>query len=592
MPRDTNRVNYLNAAAYQRRHSEPGVAMEYASQARNLARKLNFPSGEAEALDNLAETSATLSQYADQLDFLLESLRIKEEMGDKNAMTRSLNGLGNFHFLQKNFDQALEFYRRTIRLYDELETGNKAGVLNNVGSVMINKGQLDSAMTYFQAALEINREKGREDWESINLGNIGLVYSRKNQDNKAVEYYRQSLKIHEKSGNKRGIASVLENLAFSLSKLGNYSEAENQYRRSLEAARQVKGLALQESAFAGLSDLFESLNRPDSVVKYLRLQMAMKDSIFNQETAQRIADAEKRYQAERMMAEKELALREQQIQREAEINRGKLIRNFLIVGAGLLAGLLFLLFFRYREKRKANELLEEKVLERTRELKETQDELNTFIYRSSHDLRSPLTSIQGILEMSGDKVSGEMASILSLIGNRVSHLTTQLERLIETVELQQDNIQEQQLDWNELVAGVKDKLKGMEGFDEVQIDAWSDGNRDFLGDAKIIGMMVRNVMDNSIQFRSEDQKTEISAGLKTSGERVEIIIEDNGPGMPEEVLARCTNMFYRGSERSKGAGLGLYMVRKAVRQLNGKLEITSEPGKGTRVKIILPSLRN
>ena len=111
----------------------------------------------------------------------------------------------------------------------------------------------------------------------------------------------------------------------------------------------------------------------------------------------------------------------------------------------------------------------------------------------------------------------------------------------------------------------------------------------FFSDIKRIEVILGNLLINAVSYRSHDRELIIGVEVSTSDDDVVIVIKDNGIGIKEEVLPKIYNMFYRGTEASQGAGLGLYIVKEIVEKLSGKITITSMAGIGTTVTVTIPS---
>jgi signal transduction histidine kinase len=103
-----------------------------------------------------------------------------------------------------------------------------------------------------------------------------------------------------------------------------------------------------------------------------------------------------------------------------------------------------------------------------------------------------------------------------------------------------------------------------------------------------VKIIIDNLVENSIQFCGRNSPFIALAASEKSG-GVLLLVEDNGIGVEDEHQSRVFEMFFRGSEHSKGNGLGLYIVRKAVEKLSGTIEFTSTAGRGTTVSVWLPN---
>lgn len=116
-----------------------------------------------------------------------------------------------------------------------------------------------------------------------------------------------------------------------------------------------------------------------------------------------------------------------------------------------------------------------------------------------------------------------------------------------------------------------------------------EDNLTFYSDQNLLKIILKNLIENSLIFSdiSRDITVKVSARKKRSS--IYLCVEDNGEGIESDIRPRIFDLFYRGSQKSKGNGLGLYLVKKAVEKLNGSIELESEVNKCTKFTIILPS---
>jgi len=134
-------------------------------------------------------------------------------------------------------------------------------------------------------------------------------------------------------------------------------------------------------------------------------------------------------------------------------------------------------------------------------------------------------------------------------------------------------------------------LKYMEGFDKTEKDVVVMGDQPFFSDSYRIKVIMNNLLSNAIRYRDEAKSNHyVGIRVEVHDRHAQILIEDNGIGIPPEMKSKVFNMFFRGSTKSDGAGLGLYIVREMVSKLNGEIFLESVYGAGTKVTIELPSI--
>jgi signal transduction histidine kinase/ligand-binding sensor domain-containing protein len=239
------------------------------------------------------------------------------------------------------------------------------------------------------------------------------------------------------------------------------------------------------------------------------------------------------------------------------------------------------------ERKKA----ERKLKESEDRLKETNQELNTFIYRASHDLRGPLSTVKGLTNLAQMEIKEEASlKYFGLIADRINRLDFILKDLINIVEITEVPIHAKELNLEQLLAETIEQVR--EDFLNIPIkfDINNSRQKPFFGDNRIIQNILLNLIDNGVKYSIID-KNEVTIRISIDDYKngVLMIVEDNGIGINKEIQHKVFDMFFRGTDQSKGSGLGLYLVKKIVNRLNGKIVINSIPKSGTQVEVYIPN---
>jgi len=227
------------------------------------------------------------------------------------------------------------------------------------------------------------------------------------------------------------------------------------------------------------------------------------------------------------------------------------------------------------------------------ELKIRNAELDNFVYKVSHDLRAPLSSILGLVNLArlpGNtdnpldyiEIIGEKVQALDhFIGDVLSHSKNlKMEVNIGKVELQT------------IIEQTFTELSYLHGAKEMKRCVKIEGI-DFFSDHWRISEIFRNLISNAIKYRQlYMEAAEIQIKIHVDHLRADISFSDNGIGIDEASLARIFEMFYRATEQSDGSGIGLYIVKNAVEKLGGQINVASKVGHGTRFNILLPNRIN
>ena len=147
------------------------------------------------------------------------------------------------------------------------------------------------------------------------------------------------------------------------------------------------------------------------------------------------------------------------------------------------------------------------------------------------------------------------------------------------------------VDMDALIKDVVDGLRHRPDFGDVKIDIKSNKKIDFYTDPKIVYSILLNLIDNGIKYKDTGKKqSNISIVMRMIRNRLEVVIEDNGIGIPEKAVPKIFDMFYRATDKATGSGLGLYIVKNAITKLDGTIELSSKIGEGSRFIINFPNL--
>lgn len=271
-----------------------------------------------------------------------------------------------------------------------------------------------------------------------------------------------------------------------------------------------------------------------------------------------------------------------------------LVSNYVINFFTCLVSSLLIIYsmvkFNYRTESslRANE---EKMEAQNRELMKINSELDRFVYSTSHDLRAPLTSAQGlisIIEMTDDME--EIRKCISMMKGRIENLDKFITDIAQYARNSRADIIPAKVQIKKAVREVLESLSFYPGASEVRTELFIPDDLSLHTDATRLRMALTNLVSNCFKYRDTLKKERfVKINAHTVGNQVEIQIEDNGIGIPKEHLSRVFEMFFQAHEKSVGSGLGLYIVKETIDKLKGSVQVKSEMAQGTRFTILLPA---
>lgn len=227
------------------------------------------------------------------------------------------------------------------------------------------------------------------------------------------------------------------------------------------------------------------------------------------------------------------------------------------------------------------------------ELKVRNTELDNFVYKVSHDLRAPLSSVLGLVNLAQHPGNqDDPKSYLKIIGERVNQLDHFISDVLSHSKNLKLEIKNGLIHFDQIIDTAFRNLSYMEGAEQIRKVIKITGG-DFHSDPWRVEEIFRNLISNAIKYRRIDNPShEITITISIEQNEAIITFKDNGIGISKPNLNRVFEMFYRASEQSGGSGLGLYIVKNAVEKLRGRVTVGSEPGLYTIFEIILPNQKN
>ncbi|MFY7652976.1 MAG: ATP-binding protein, partial [Chitinophagaceae bacterium] len=235
----------------------------------------------------------------------------------------------------------------------------------------------------------------------------------------------------------------------------------------------------------------------------------------------------------------------------------------------------------YKTRKKLNE----KIIE----LQRANDELNRFVYSTSHDLRSPLANIMAILSLIKVEQSvNDPNNYLQMIETSVARMDLFIHKIIEYYKSSRVEEINENVDFNKLIQDSIDVSK--HNNPKINFIKQIEQKSPFKGDSFRIAIIINNLISNAIKYQKPDEENKwIKISVAVDEKNAQILIEDNGVGIIESHLNNIFKMFFRSIDLSKGLGIGLYIVKEALNKIGGDISVSSTIGKGTSFALTLPN---
>ena len=364
LPRDTARVNTLNKLATLHFSAAPEKTTRYAKQALALADSLHYLKGQADAYYNQSLIYKLKDQNAKQLEVLMKSLKIHEQLGDSMGIANINAEIGYVYHQQTDFKAALEQYKKTLEMFKSLNhPAGVAFILRRVGNLESETKNYERALNSYQLALDIEKQTNNLAGVANVLNNIGVVYNDIGQFEKALGYFEESLKLQIEVNNQNRIPAAYHNQGRAYLGLGNVSKALEVASLGHPIAKRLDNrMAIYESSTL-LSEIYFAKKDFRNAFQYLKEAAQIKDSVVNERNF--LQYAQLKSIAETEQKDKELDF----FKKESAFASFRIKIMYAAIGAILFVG--FVIFYYQRRNIQNKKAL----LEKTHEAHEAQQAL-------------------------------------------------------------------------------------------------------------------------------------------------------------------------------------------------------------------------
>lgn len=226
------------------------------------------------------------------------------------------------------------------------------------------------------------------------------------------------------------------------------------------------------------------------------------------------------------------------------------------------------------------------------ELTKANTELDSFVYKASHDLRSPLTSVLGLINLLKiEQDPTKFAEYVNLQEKAVRRLDGYIYDILSISKNARMGVDMGMIDFEEIINNVFEQLGYADQTNKIKMKVLVSSTSPFYSDAKRLHIIFSNIVSNSIRYADFSKNNpEIVVKVVANSKLASIVIRDNGLGIKDEFKDKIYDMFFRATDKKTGSGLGLYIVKETILKLNGNIKMQSEYAKWTEFTIIIPNL--
>jgi signal transduction histidine kinase len=562
----------------------PDLAEKHYLSAYKLFKIEENSSGKAKVLSKVGKIKSKDSNYDLAIKNLERALEIYREQNDELKIGYTQEEiallkfrLGDYRDAEDHFLEAVDIYRK----YDFRSSENF--MIDYLIEIYAEQGKFGRAIQFTQRGLEINLLMGDSLQVKNKYEKLSLLFEKGGD-------YRESIKAQEKAinfandQNYRDRSRLTLRLA-QLSSLANRdTDALLHYHDAMRLARKSKDYTFIQKAAKAISDFYFSRDDYQTAYKFLSISDSLQTARSEELVAQMQTKLQQKNQ-EQIEFKQEAAVELD----ELEDRNTTLYQNLMIASIVVLMLVLFFLYREFVQKRKLSKVLEWKVYKRTRELRKANKELNTYIYKSSHDLRTPLTSIKSLLRLlKTEEHNATTSKYLGLIDACSEQMDDILVNLSRAVDYKNIDVKVEKVDFKKLQYDIESKE--VADLDGVKLIWNIRENTAFFSDPKLLKVILRKTITNAIDYRNGTENDFCKVTITTDQNGAVLAIEDNGVGISEKVRENVFDMFVKGTHKSKGAGLGLYLVKIATDKIRGTITLESNEKHGSKLIFQLPNL--
>ncbi len=519
--------------------------------------------------------------------------------------------IGLTYYKMGNFDLALDYSLQSKKIFELAGSEKNIGLYLNIGLCYNELGSFKNAQEYFEEALRVCGSNCSKDVIMQAQFGLGNSMASRNLLQESKEHYHASYTLSLELGDLRYQLENLLRLA-KVSLLDKDLTTAHEYLQIVEKIPERSDYReILKTYYRLEAEYFTALKDFKAASFYLQKVNEVNDSIFNTNVIRNLTRVQTQFaQRENLaiIAEKNsvLALNDQIIKQQRSVN------VLLGVIVALTTALVIVVYLNYRKIKAVNaelasakliiedhnKFLDKLVEQKTKELVDTNealvkvnDELDNFIYKTSHDIRGPLASLKGmvnlaIMDVKDEKALGYLGK-LDLTAEKLNMILTRLliVNRINHAELKPEPIHFEPIIQEILTLEVK---KGIPP--KIKIDYEVAPETQLVSDRDLVRLILENLIDNAVKYYNDSERIEsfvrIQVGMENGKATARVM--DNGVGISRMNRDKIFQMFVRASERSDTGGIGLYLAKLATEKLGGEINLISTDEKYTEFIVQFP----
>ncbi|GAB4332266.1 MAG: hypothetical protein Kow00127_24070 [Bacteroidales bacterium] len=570
-------------------------------------KKLNNYSLIARTQIDIARIHAHWGEYDEALRQYQDALSFYEEMNDREGIARAHTGIGTIYKELGQLDPAFDHYRKSLEIYKE--TGDKINIVNltlHIGDVYLRKELYDKALEYYFQARELGRDLNHNKLKAITLSNIGEAYNKKGDYVKALDFQLRSLKIKQEIGDKMRLAVSYAELGSIYYHLGETGKAIENLETGLQLAREINFRYQINQIEKQLAEVCYAAGNYLQAFDHQQKYMEGRERLLSEESRRTVEELRAKYHLEKQEKENEILRHNEQLA-QTRIRLQQIVIMVVFVSLLVLIYFAFVLYKRYQQNKKltvelsiSNKELDEQrknIENLNRELQEANRTKDKFFQIVAHDLKNPfnaLIALSSLLIEDYDSFTDEeRKQFIAQINQSAESTFSLLQNLLEWARAQSGHtkIRKEKVDLSEVAQEALKVLEAVAKGKRINIISEIKPGTTVWADRNMVSTVLLNLISNAVKFTHTNGEVKLSA--VTVNGLVEVVVSDNGTGIPEKNLKRLfkpdERVITKGTNNEKGTGLGLLLCKEFIERNGGTIRATSRLNKGSAFSFNLPA---
>ena len=487
----------------------------------------------------------------------------------------------------------------------------------------------ETALSYIDRAIELSQKLMQVASDPAQLSVLSNEYNYKavalrrlHRDSEALEYYLKSLEIKQASENKDGIAETSKNIGSLYLQMQDYQNAFDYLSKGFKAAKQIDDIEIMKDYYQNFSDYYTAIGNVDKAFDNYKNYVALEDSIFSLESNKQIEEIRTKYETEEKEKEIEILTKNTEIQ-NLKLKGNRIVKYSFIGGFIIILILAFTIYRAYRsekieiKKRKIaekdlsdlNKNLEKKVEDEVRIRREQEQKaveqsrlaaLGELAAGIAHEINQPLHSIAFAIDNMSMAIEENDAD-KEYLQKKTKNIFADIDRMkriidhIRTFSRKQTGEEKEPFRINQSISNAVNMVKEQYSNHRILLETnLAENLPEVLGNLyrfeQVVLILLSNgkdAVEEKAEKAGENYQKKLTINTFQKGKNIFMEFIDNGIGISQENIDKIFNPFYTTKKTGEGTGLGLSIAFGIIGEMEGTIEVESEVGVGTRMKLEL-----